>query len=69
MTFRIFSGSFGYNDPVLCSATVTTGGWRCDWDSANVANGVFDLRAVAVNVVGVSYGTTVEIMVRNAPAP
>lgn len=66
--FRILGGSFRFNDPVLCSATLTPEGWRCDWDSATVPNGAFELRAVAVNAAGLSYGASIDVIVKNPPA-
>src|ERR1700677_3535316 len=36
--FLLFGGSYGYNAPVLCTATATIYGWLCGWNTTTVLN-------------------------------
>ncbi len=40
--FRLFGGSYGYNAPVLCTATQTYYGWLCSWNTTTVPNGSYE---------------------------
>ena len=41
--FRLFGGIYGFNAPVLCTATLTAYGWLCGWNTATVPNGSYTL--------------------------
>ena len=47
--FRLFGGVFGYNAPVLCTATPTIYGWLCGWNTTTVPNGSYVLVSEAFN--------------------
>jgi hypothetical protein len=63
--FRLFGGSYGYNAPVLCTATATEYGWLCSWNSASVPNGSYALVSEASNSSGNSYSSGVSITISN----
>ncbi len=63
--FRLFGGSYGYNAPVLCTATQTYYGWLCSWKSTTVANGSYVLLSEASNSGGSAYSSGVNITVNN----
>ncbi len=66
--FRLFGGSFGFNAPVLCSATPTIYGWLCGWNTASVPNGSYSLVSEAFGAGGSTFSTGVSITVKN-PVP
>ncbi len=41
--FLLFGGTYGYNAPVLCTATSTIYGWLCGWNTTTVPNGSYTL--------------------------
>ena len=45
--FRLLGGSYGYNAPVVCTATLTLYGWLCGWSTATVLNGSYVLLSEA----------------------
>ena len=63
--FRLFGGSYGYNAPVLCTATLTTNGWLCSWNTTTVPNGSYALLSEAFNSVGSAFSSHVSITVHN----
>jgi YVTN family beta-propeller protein len=50
--FLLFGGRFGYNAPVLCTATSTLYGWFCAWNTTTVPNGSYVLVSEAFNAIG-----------------
>jgi ribosome biogenesis protein Tsr3 len=65
--FRLFGGSYGYNAPVLCTATPTLYGWLCAWNTTTVPNGSFILLSEASNSAGGTFSSGVGITVKNPP--
>ena len=63
--FRLFGGIYGYNAPVLCTATLTYYGWLCSWDTTTVPNGSYYLLSEAFNVGGSAFSSGVSITVHN----
>ena len=63
--FRLFGGSFGFNAPVLCTATQTYYGWLCGWNTTTVPNGTYTLVSLASNSVGTAASSGVSITVHN----
>ena len=39
--FRLFGGVYGFNAPVICTATPTYYGWLCSWNTTTVPNGSY----------------------------
>ena len=39
--FLLFGGIYGYNAPVLCTATPTEYGWLCSWNTSTAPNGSY----------------------------
>ena len=50
--FRLFGGVYGYNAPVICTATPTIYGWLCSWNTTTVPNGSYVLLSEAFNSTG-----------------
>jgi Bacterial Ig domain len=65
--FRLFGGIYGYNAPVLCTATPTIYGWLCSWNTTTVPNGSYVLLSEAFNSTGSTYSSGVNITVSNPP--
>jgi hypothetical protein len=65
--FRLFGGSYGYNAPVLCTATLTYFGWVCSWNTTTVPNGSYVLVSEAFNSTGTAFSSGVNITVNNPP--
>jgi chitodextrinase len=63
--FRLFGGVYGYNAPVLCTATLTYYGWLCTWNTATVPNGSYALLSEAFNSGGSAFSSGVSITVHN----
>ena len=63
--FLLFGGIYGYNAPVLCTATPTEYGWLCSWNTSTVPNGSYVLVSHASNSSGSSYSSGVGIMISN----
>ena len=63
--FRLFGGVYGYNAPVICTATPTIYGWLCGWDTTTVPNGTYTLVSLASNSVGTVASSGVNITVHN----
>jgi YVTN family beta-propeller protein len=63
--FLLFGGSYGYNAPVLCTATPTIYGWLCAWNATTVPNGAYTLVSEATNSSGVTGTAGVSITVDN----
>jgi uncharacterized protein YjbI with pentapeptide repeats len=63
--FRLFGGSYGYNAPVLCTATLTYYGWVCSWNTTTVPNGSYVLLSEAFNSAGSTFSSGVRITVHN----
>jgi streptogramin lyase len=64
--FRLFGGSYGYNAPVICTATLTLYGWLCSWNTTTVPNGSYYLLSEAFNSGGSTFSPGVGITVNNA---
>ena len=65
--FRLFGGSYGYNAPVLCTATATYYGWLCSWNTTTVPNGTYALLSEAFGAGGSIFSSGVSITVPNPP--
>ena len=65
--FRLFGGSYGYNAPVLCTATLTYYGWLCSWNTTTVPNGSYALLSEAFGAGGSAFSSGVSITVNNPP--
>jgi hypothetical protein len=63
--FRLFGGSYGYNAPVLCTATLTYYGWVCSWSTTTVPNGSYELLSEAFSAGGSAFSSGVSITVNN----
>jgi hypothetical protein len=63
--FRLFGGSYGYNAPVLCTATLTYYGWVCSWNTTTVPNGSYVLLSEASGSGGSAFSPGVSITVAN----
>jgi hypothetical protein len=64
--FRLFGGSYGYNAPVVCTATPTYYGWLCSWNTATVPNGSYTLLSEAFGAGGSAFSPGgVNITVKN----
>jgi virginiamycin B lyase len=65
--FRLFGGVYGYNAPVLCTATATIYGWLCSWNTATVPSGSYTLLSEAFGAGGSAFSSGVSITVNNPP--
>jgi hypothetical protein len=65
--FRLFGGIYGYNAPVICTATPTIYGWLCNWNTATVPNGTYLLASEAFNSAGTAFSSGVSVTVANPP--
>jgi hypothetical protein len=65
--FRLFGSSYGYNAPVLCTATPTLYGWVCAWNTTTVPNGSYILLSEASNSAGSTFSSGVGITLKNPP--
>ena len=63
--FLLFGGIYGYNAPVLCTATPTEYGWLCSWNTSTAPNGSYVLVSQAFNASGNSYSSGVGITISN----
>ncbi len=64
--FRLFGGTFGFDAPVLCTATLTLYGWLCNWNTTTVPNGSYVLSSEAFNSTGSAFSPVgVDITVNN----
>ena len=63
--FRLFGGAYGYNAPVLCTATLTYYGWVCSWNTTTVPNGSYTLVTEAFDAGGSAFSSGVNITVHN----
>src|SRR5580693_7224080 len=65
--FLLFGGSYGYNAPVLCTATLAYYGWVCSWNTTTVPNGSYELLSEAFGAGGSTFSSGVRITVSNPP--
>jgi hypothetical protein len=65
LEFRLFGGVYGFNAPVLCTATPTYYGWLCNWNTTSVPNGTYFLASEAFNSAGSAYSSGVSVTVNN----
>jgi hypothetical protein len=63
--FRLFGGSYGFNAPVLCTATPTYYGWLCSWNTTTVPNGTYALLSEAFGAGGSTFSSGVSITIDN----
>jgi hypothetical protein len=63
--FLLFGGSYGFNAPVTCTATLTPYGWYCAWNTTTVPDSSYDLVSEAFNTTGSTYSSGVGITVDN----
>jgi hypothetical protein len=63
--FLLFGGSFGYNAPVICTATATIYGWLCAWNTTSVPNSSYTLVSEASGPGGSTYSSGVGFTVKN----
>ena len=67
--YLLFGGSYGYDAPVICTATPTLFGWICEWNSTAVPDGQYVLVSVASGPTGTAYSSGVSVAVDNRSAP
>ena len=65
--FLLFGGTYGYNAPTVCSATLTYYGWVCNWNTTTVPNGSYVLVSQATGADGSNYSSGVSMTVNNPP--
>ena len=63
--FLLFGGTYGYNAPVLCTATSTIYGWLCGWNTTTVPNGSYTLVSLATNSTGGAGAADISVTVNN----
>ena len=63
--FLLFGGSFGFNAPVICTATATIYGWLCAWNTTTVPNGNYTLVSQAFNTTSSAFSSGVSFTVKN----
>ena len=63
--FLLFGGSYGFDAPVICTATLTLYGWLCDWNTTTVPDASYVLVSEASGPTGNTYSTGVTITVNN----
>ena len=64
--FLLFGGTYGYSAPVVCTATATSYGWLCSWNTTTVPNGSYALVSEASGAGGSAFSSTgVSITVKN----
>jgi len=63
--FLLFGGSYGFDAPVICTATLTLYGWLCDWNTTTVPDGSYVLVSEASGPTGNTYSSGVSITVKN----
>jgi YVTN family beta-propeller protein len=66
--FLLFGGTYGYNAPVLCTATLTAYGWVCSWNTTTVPNGSYVLLSEASGAGGSAFSSGVSMTIKN-PLP
>ena len=65
--FLLFGGAYGYNAPVVCTATPTYYGWLCSWDTTTVPDGSYALVSETSGAGGSAFGSPININVHNGP--
>ena len=65
--FLLFGGIYGYNAPVVCTATATFSGWLCSWNTTTVPDGSYVLLSEAFNSAGSTFSSGVGVTVNNPP--
>jgi hypothetical protein len=63
--FLLFGGSYGFDAPVVCTATATLYGWLCAWNTTTAPNGSYILVAEASNSFGNGFSSGVDVSVNN----
>ncbi len=63
--FLLFGGSYGYNAPVVCTATLTYYGWICSWNTRTVPNSSYALVSEASGAGGSAFSTPISMTVNN----
>ena len=63
--FLLFGGTYGYDAPVICTATSTIYGWLCSWNTTTVPNGSYVLVSLASGPGGSKASSGVSITVKN----
>jgi hypothetical protein len=66
--FLLFGGSYGLNAQTLCTATQSSSGWACSWNTTTVPNGNYTLVSYASGPGGNTASTGVGVTVKN-PLP
>ena len=66
--FLLFGGIYGFNAPVVCTATLTYYGWVCSWNTTTVPNGSYTLVSYASGPGGSTASSGIGVTVKN-PAP
>ena len=54
--FLLFGGTYGYDAPVVCTATLSYYGWLCSWNTTTVPNGSYALVSKASGAGGAAFG-------------
>ena len=65
--FLLFGGSYGYNAPVVCTATPTYYGWLCSWNTTTVPDGSYALVSEGSGTGGTAFSAPININVHNGP--
>jgi len=63
--FLLFGGSYGYNAPVVCTATLTYYGWICSWNTRTVPNSSYALVSEASGAGGSAFSSPISMTVNN----
>ena len=63
--FLLFGGGYGFDAPVICTATSTIYGWLCGWNTSAVPDGSYVLVAEATNSAGSAFSSGVSVSVDN----
>jgi hypothetical protein len=66
--FLLFGGTYGFDAPVLCTATLTYYGWVCDWNTTTVPDASYELVSEAFDAAGSTFSSGVGISVENTNA-
>jgi uncharacterized protein YjbI with pentapeptide repeats len=63
--FLLFGGGYGFDAPVICTATSTIYGWLCGWNTSAVPDGSYVVLAEASNSAGSAFSSGVSVTVDN----
>ena len=63
--FLLFGGGYGFDAPVICTATSTIYGWLCGWNTSAAPDGSYVLVVEATNSAGSAFSSGVSVSVDN----